>query len=333
MKLFALNASKTLGQGIAEELAHPLDPHEERDFSFGEHKARPLTAVWDDDVFVVSSLHGDAACSVNDKLCRLLFFIGALKDAGARSVTAVIPYLAYCRKDRKTKSRDPVTTRYVASMFESVGVDSVVTLDIHSPAALDNSFRRPAVNIPMTELFAEHFHASIGDTVDSIVAPDLGGIKATRLFVDAFAELSGKTLPMAVMDKRRSEGLVSGSGLIGSVGKHVLIVDDMIGSGTTICRSAQACLEAGAERVSVGATHGLFQDGAPALFAQPGIDSIAVTNTVDIAALALPPAHLDRITVIDTATTIAEELRQMQAYRQADAPPAIAATDASARAR
>jgi ribose-phosphate pyrophosphokinase len=326
MKVFALNASRMLGRRIAEELAHPLDPHEERDFSFGEHKARPLTAVWDEDVFVISSLHGDARESVNDKLCRLLFFTGALKDAGARSVTAVIPYLAYCRKDRKTKARDPVTTRYVAAILESVGVDAIVTLDIHSPPALDNAFRRPAINIPTIGLFADHFHSTIGSTVDSIVAPDLGGIKATRLFVDAYAELSGDTLPMAVMDKRRSEGLISGSGLIGNVGRHVLIVDDMIGSGTTICRSVEACLDAGAQRVSVGATHGLFQEGAPALFERAGIESITVTDSVDIDALGLPPEHLQRITIIDTARLFAEEIRSMRTHRQADDPPAIAAT-------
>jgi ribose-phosphate pyrophosphokinase len=311
MKLFALNASAGLGQRIADQLGRPLDPHEEREFAHGEHKARPLTGVCGEDVYVVASLHGDRDYSVNDKICRLAFFAGALKDAGARRLTAVLPYFAYSRKDRRTKPHDPVSTRYLATMLQSVGVDCIVTMDVHNPAALDNGFRGPAINIDTRRLLAEHFSRSVGDSVDSILAPDLGGIKATRLFVDTYRELSGRTLPMAVMDKRRSEGLVTGSGLIGQAGNHVLIVDDMIGSGTTLCRATAACLEAGASRVSVGATHGLFENGAPKLFEQAGIDSITVTDTVAIENLGLPDAHRARITVIGAAPLFADQLRDL----------------------
>jgi ribose-phosphate pyrophosphokinase len=241
----------------------------------------------------------------------LLFFAGALKDAGARSVTTLLPYLAYSRKDRRTKSRDPVTTRYLATMLQSIGIDRVVTVDVHNPTALDNSFRCPTVNLSTTRLFADYFHRTIGDSVDSVLAPDLGGVKATRLFIDAYAELSGSSLPLAVMDKRRSEGKVSGSGLIGTIGEHVLIVDDMIGSGTTLCRATKACIDAGATRVSVGATHGLFQEGAPRLFAQAGIDSITVTDTVALDRLSLPAQHLARVSTIGTAAMLADCLRQI----------------------
>ena len=92
----------------------------------GEHKARPLVNVRAKDVFVIQSLYGDGRQSVNDKLCRFLFFLGALRDASAGRVTAVIPYLCYARKDRKSKPRDPVTTRYVATLFEAVGVDRAI---------------------------------------------------------------------------------------------------------------------------------------------------------------------------------------------------------------
>ncbi len=311
MKIFALNASAALGQRIADELDCELSAHEEREFSYGEHKARPLVDVWGDRVCVVSSLHGDSDFSVNDKLCRLLFFVGALKDAGARCVTAVVPYVAYSRKDRRTKPRDPVTTRYVATILQSVGVDRVVTMDVHNPAAFDNSFSCVAVNISASRLFADHFFRASGDSIDSIVSPDLGGLKATRAFLDVYESVSGCTLPLAVMDKRRSEGRVSGSGLVGQVGEHVLIVDDMIGSGTTLVRAATACLESGAGKISVGATHGLFQDGAPMLFEQDGIDSIAVCNTVAIERLGLPEEHLQRITILDSAPLFATHLKEL----------------------
>ena len=313
MRLFALNASSALGQSIAGQLDRELDPHEEREFSYGEHKVRPLVSVWAEDVYVISSLHGDKNLTVNDKICRLLFFVGALKDAGARSVTAVLPYLAYSRKDRRTKPRDPVTTRYIATILQSVGVDGVITMDVHNQSALDNSFRCPTVNLSTAKLFADYFVRTIGSSVDSVVSPDLGGIKATRAFIDAFELASGNVPALAVMDKRRSEGEVSGSGLIGTVGDHVLVVDDMIGSGTTLCRAATACREAGATKVSVGATHGLFQEGAPRLFEHKGIDSITVTDTVAIDKLSLPAENLARVTTIGAAPLFADCLRELQA--------------------
>ena len=119
--LFALEGSRAFAQSVASRLAVPLAPHEERRFEDGEHKARPLQSVRGHDTFVLHSLHGDDTESANDKLCRLLFFCGALRDAGASSVTAITPYLCYARKDRRTKSNDPITTRYVASLFEAIG--------------------------------------------------------------------------------------------------------------------------------------------------------------------------------------------------------------------
>ena len=119
LRLFALGADRDFGQGIGQALGLPLSDHEERDFEDGEHKARPLVSVRGRDVYVIRSLYSDPAASVNDKLCKLLFFIGACKDAGAARVTAVTPYLCYARKDRKTKPRDPVTTRYLANLFEA----------------------------------------------------------------------------------------------------------------------------------------------------------------------------------------------------------------------
>jgi ribose-phosphate pyrophosphokinase len=309
MKLFAMNASRTLGEAIAAELGCALEPHEEREFAFGEHKTRPLVDVGAEETCVVSSLHGDRHQSVNDKVCRLLFFTGALKDAGAEKVTALVPYLAYSRKDRRTKPRDPVTTRYLAAALQGAGVDRVITMDVHNSAAFENSFRCPTINISTLDLFARYFYRTLGGSVDSLVAPDFGAVKTSRRFVEAYETLSGKKLSLAVMDKRRSEGRLSGTGLIGEVGRSVLILDDMIGSGATLQRSAAACLDAGARAVSVGATHGLFEGGAPALFSQPGIEGIAVTDSVALDELDLPEGCRSRITTLGTAALLADALR------------------------
>ena len=154
LRIFALKGSDAIGADIARLLSRSLDAHEEREFEDGEHKARPLAPVCGADVYVIDSLHGDPDRSANDKLCRLLFFIGALKDAGAARVTAVVPYLCYSRKDRRTKTSDPVTTRYVATLFDAIGADVVVHdrspqrcgLRECVPASRDRANRRAAVD-------------------------------------------------------------------------------------------------------------------------------------------------------------------------------------------
>jgi ribose-phosphate pyrophosphokinase len=117
----------------------------------------------------------------NDKLGRLLFFVGALKDAGAERVTAVTPYLCYARKDRRTKNNDPVTIRYVATMFEAIGVDAVVTLEVHNEAAFENAFRCPTVALSTALLLIERIKAIAADRPIAVVSPDLGGGKRADL--------------------------------------------------------------------------------------------------------------------------------------------------------
>jgi ribose-phosphate pyrophosphokinase len=174
MVLFALNSSRDFGEQVSARLGIPLSRHEEREFEDGEHKARSLENVRGKDVFVIQSLHGDSTQSVNDKFCRLLFFIGSLRDASAGRVTAVVPYLCYARKDRKTKSRDPVTTRYVAALFEAVGVDAAVTLDVHNLAAWQNAWRTPTDHLEARKLFVDYFVPLVGGHDVVVVSPDAG---------------------------------------------------------------------------------------------------------------------------------------------------------------
>ncbi len=156
LALFCVNASRDFAESVAQQLGTKLMEHEEREFGDGEHKIRPLGNVRDKDVFVIQSLYSDSQQSVNDKLCRMLFLLGALRDASAGRITAVMPYLAYARKDRKSQTRDPVTTRYVASMIESVGVDRVVTLEVHNLAAYQNAFRCYNEHLEANKLFISH---------------------------------------------------------------------------------------------------------------------------------------------------------------------------------
>jgi ribose-phosphate pyrophosphokinase len=218
LSFFGLQGSRNLAESIAGRLEIALASHEERDFEDGEHKARPLQDVLGHDVYVLHALHGDDKESGNDKLCRLLFFCGALKDAGAARVTAVTPYLCYARKDRRTKSNDPITTRYVAAMFEAVGVDRVIAVEVHNVAAFENAFRCPTWHIESAPLLAAHFAPSLHGQPTVVVSPDAGGAKRAESFRQALEGLTHTEAGNAVMEKYRSSGVVSGDLLAGGTG-------------------------------------------------------------------------------------------------------------------
>src|SRR3712207_1643547 len=206
MQVFALDASRAFGDAVAAALGVPLAAHEERAFEDGEHKARPLVSVRGADVYVIQGLHGGPEQSPNDKLCRLLFFLGALRDASAARVTAVVPYLAYARKDRRTQPRDPVTTRYVAALFEAVGVDRVVTIDVHNLAAFENAFRCPTDHLEARGLFIEHFAPLLryDDEEVVVLSPDAGGMKRADRFRAALARALGRPVATGFMEKQRT---------------------------------------------------------------------------------------------------------------------------------
>ena len=310
--LFALNATAKLGLAVAAALRLPLARHEEREFEDGEHKARPLSGVCGADVFLLQSLHGGPEQSANDKLCRLLFFIGALKDAGARRVTALVPYLCYARKDRRTKPNDPVTTRYVASLFEAVGTGAVVTLDVHNPAAFENAFRCPTVALTAAPLFVDYVR-TLADESMCVVSPDPGGTKRADVFHEALEAALGRRIGKAFVEKRRSAEVVSGELFVGeSSGATALVIDDLISTGGTLVRAARAARKAGAKRVLALVTHGLFMPGAEAALRDPAIDRILVTDSVPAFRLAASDVQ-EKIDTIAVAPLLAEAVRRLHA--------------------
>lgn len=309
-----MNATADWGRAVAESLGVPLSAHEERAFEDGEHKVRPLDPVGGADAYVIQSLHGGPDESPNDKLCRLLFFIGALKDAGAERVTAVVPYLCYARKDRRTKPNDPVTTRYVAQMFESVGTDAIVTLDVHNPAAFENAFRCRTVSLTAAPLFVT-YAARVEDEPLCVVSPDTGGAKRAELFREALEAKIGHPVGKAFADKHRSAGVVTGDLFVGDVeGATALIVDDLISTGGTLVRAARAARRGGARRVLALAAHGLFMPGADRALADPALDRIVVTDTVPAFRLA-PGATRDKVDILPAAPLFAEAIARLQAGR------------------
>jgi ribose-phosphate pyrophosphokinase len=316
--LFSPAASAALGGAIAKLLAIPLSPIEESEFGGGERKLRPLEDVHGRAVYVIHSLFGDSLGSANDHLCEMLFLIGALKDAGARRVTACAPYLAYARQDRRIESGDPVTTRYVAQLFEAVGVERVVCLEVHDPAAFENAFRCGTVHVGAGSSFVQHFAAKPSGLEYAVVSPDIGGAKRARHFQGLLQTALGRPVDYALMDKTRSRGGVSGTLFAGDVaGKHVIILDDLISSGTTVLRAVGACRRAGATRVDVAATHASFAPEARRLF-DPDIpaharpDSVVVTDSVplgaDFSSYATGP-----LTVLGIAPVLARAIGSLEA--------------------
>lgn len=281
MLFFALKGAELLGRRVAAAGGLALSPHEERDFALGEHKGRPLAEVRGHEVCVLAALQGGGGMSVNDRLMRLLFFIAACRSHGAARVTAIVPYLAYSRKDRQTQPQDPVASAYVARLFEAMAVDDVVTLDVHNLSAFQNAFRCRALHLSADRLFAADIAARAGARPLVVLSPDPGGVKRAQLLREALEEATGAGVGFAFLEKRRTAGVVSGHEFAGDVtGSCVHVFDDMICGGGTMLRAAEAARARGAAEVHALATHGLFDAGAlPRLAAAGVFDSLTVTDS------------------------------------------------------
>lgn len=313
LRVFVLNDSRALGCRVCRELGIDASEHEEREFDDGEHKVRPLVDVQGCDVYAVQSLYGDLLHGASEKLCRLLFFIGALKDAGAARVTAVVPYLAYARNDRRSQPRDPVTTRYVAALFEAVGTDVVMTVDVHNVAAFQNAFRCRTEHIETQTLFVADLAPLAAGCSVTVVAPDAGASHRANLFRMALSEVLGTPVAAAFAEKHRSAGELRGDLLVGDVkGNDVVIVDDLIATGSTLARTAANCRRLGAARVIALATHGLFTGDAAAILGSGDIDRLLVTDTVPPFRLEHGPVR-DRLVILGAAPLLAGAIRRARA--------------------
>lgn len=294
LSLFALDSGCPLAPAIADELGIGLAMHESRDFEDGECKLRPLQSPLGCDAFVVISLHGGPVLSPHDKLFRLLSFMATLRDHGAARVTAVVPYLAYARKDRITKPFDPLSLRHVAQLFEAVGIDGLVVLEAHNLAAFQNAFRCQTIHVDAHPIFDAAIDALVRSTDGrssrangcalgwSVASPDPGGVKRAQLWREALAQRLGQSVGFALIDKRRSAGQLSSDDLVaGDVkGARVLLYDDLIASGQTMLGAARALREAGAAQVFAVAAHGLFIAPASDLLVDSVLDGVWVSDSV-----------------------------------------------------
>jgi len=256
IKIFSGNSNRPLAEAICKKLDTQLGSAETGCFSDGENFVSIYETVRGSDAFVVQS----TSSPVNDNLMELLIFIDAFKRASAGRITAVIPYFGYARQDRKTKPRDPISAKLVANMIQAAGADRVLTMDLHA-SQIQGFFDIPVDNLLGNPLFAHYFHDRFQGQEDHTVAvsPDVGSVARTR----AFAQKVG--MPLAIVDKRRQKANSSEvMNIIGDVrGKQVILFDDMVDTGGSLCHAAKALVEiGGATDVYACASHGVLSGPA-----------------------------------------------------------------------
>ncbi|HLT27746.1 MAG TPA: ribose-phosphate diphosphokinase [Zeimonas sp.] len=310
--LFCLEAGESaLARELSAALGVPISPHEERRFVDGECKLRPLVEVAGADCCVLLGLHGGPVDSPHDKLWRLLAFVATLRDHGAASVTALVPYLAYARKDRRTKPYDPIGLRYVAQLFEAVGTDRLVVLEAHNVAALQNAFRVPTLHLDAYPAFDGLALERGAQGPLAVASPDPGGVKRAQLWCEALQARLGVAVGFAMVDKRRSAGVVTSAGLVAGhvAGATVLLFDDLVASGETMRRAARALREAGAASVIACAAHGLFIEPAAEVLRDDAIEAVWVSDSVPPFRVAQDDPLRAKMRIVSCAPLFARALR------------------------
>ncbi|MED5524551.1 ribose-phosphate pyrophosphokinase [Gallaecimonas pentaromativorans] len=300
IKLFAGNATPELAKKIAERLYIPLGDAVVTRFSDGEISVQINDHVRGLDVFIIQS----TCAPTNDNLMELVVMVDALRRASAGRITAVIPYFGYARQDRRVRSaRVPITAKVVADFLSNVGVDRVLTVDLHAEQ-IQGFFDVPVDNVFGTPVLLEHMKAQNFEK-PIVVSPDIGGVVRAR----AVAKLLNDT-DLAIIDKRRpraNEAQVMN--IIGDVqGRDCIIVDDMIDTGGTLCKAAEALKNHGARSVFAYATHPVFSGNAPQNITDSVIDQVIVTDTVPLSGAM---KACGKVTQLTLSGMLAEAIRRV----------------------
>lgn len=313
LKIFGLNGSGEYAKKVAGHLRVELSEHEEKMFDDGECILKPVNGsignVRGHDVFVIQSLYSDEKESVADKFMKLAIFVGSLRSASANRITVVIPHLAWARQDRKTESRAPVTTKVIAAMLESVGIDHALFMDVHSLAAEQNAF---SLRCNTDNLESKNLHAKwCADHMDPswkirVLTPDVGGYQRAVRFKNTLSKLMKVDIEVASLDKMRVDGDVTASRIIGDVkDAKVIIYDDMISTASTVAKAHQVVAKSGGEVFAICATHGLFAGNANKNL--DGVDShIVITDTVS--PWRLGKSNLNKTHIISTTKMMADAI-------------------------
>ena len=295
-KLMSGTANKKLAEEVAKILKVPLTPVEIKRFHDGEIYCRILESVRGADVFIIQPTSPDA----NHNLMELLIMVDALKRSSPERITAVIPYYGYCRQDKKTKPREPITSKLVANMIQIAGVERVIIFDLHV-AQVQGFFDIPSDNLDVIPLFADYIAGKkLKNLV--IVSPDAGGAARARSYAKVL------NAPIAIVDKRRPEPNVAAvEHVIGDVkGKVAVIIDDIIDTAGSVTEATNILMKFGAKEVYAFATHGVLSKPATERITGSKLKEVVVTNTIEI-----PNEKItDKLKIISIAPLLAEDIKR-----------------------
>lgn len=299
LMVFTGNANPKLAQAVADHLGIPLGKATVSHFSDGEVMVEIGEKVRGQDVFIIQS----TCTPTNDNLMELMIMVDALRRASARRITAVVPYYGYARQDRRPRSiRVAISARVVADMLQSVGVDRVLTMDLHADQ-IQGFFNIPVDNIYATpilykELLSRNYENMI------VVSPDMGGVVRARAMAKALS------CDMAIIDKRRPRANVAEiMNLIGDVaGRTCIITDDMVDTAGTLCNAAKALKERGAIKVCAYITHPVLSGPAIERISNSELDELIVTDTIPLTEAA---QNCPKITQVSAAGLFGESISRI----------------------
>ncbi|MGR0318351.1 ribose-phosphate diphosphokinase [Agromyces sp. ZXT2-3] len=293
-------AHPELAKHIAAELGSELVPTDARTFANGELYARYDESVRGSDAFVIQS----HAAPINEWLMEQLIMVDALKRASAKRITVVSPFYPYARQDKKGRGREPISARLVADLYKAAGADRIMSVDLHA-AQIQGFFDGPVDHLFAMPVLLEEFKNSLDPESLTVVSPDMGRVRVADIWSDKLGA------PLAIIHKRRDPlvpNQVSVHEIVGEVeGRVCLLVDDLIDTGRTIVKAAEALKANGATGVVVAATHAVFSNPATEILQSDFIDRVVVTDTLPIP----EEKRWDRLTVLPIAPLLARAIHEV----------------------
>lgn len=292
-----------LSTEVATALGTELVPTEHRTFASGEILTRFEVSIRGCDFFLVQSF----GPPVNEWLMETLIMLDAAKRASAKRITVVAPYYPYSRQDKKGRGREPISARLVADLFKTAGADRVMSVDLHA-AQIQGFFDGPVDHLFAKPVLLEHFERTLSadDRAKlTVVSPDTGRVRVADTWSDSLGA------PLAIIHKRRDPNVanqVTVNEIVGDVrGRVCLLVDDMIDTGGTIVKAAQALKNNGAERVIVAATHAVFSHPAVDRLQDAAIDEVVVTDTIPLG----DDKRFPGLTILPIAPLLARAIKEV----------------------
>ncbi len=297
LKIFSGTAHPALAKEICDYIGVPLGKAMCGRFNNGEIQVMINESVRGKDVFVIQP----TGAPVNDNLMEMLIMVDALKRASARHITVVVPYYGYARQDRKTRGREPITSKLVADLMSTAGVTRVVTMDLHA-GQIQGFFDVPVDHLASAQLLAGYVKAKGLENL-TVVSPDLGGVTRARDLADRVEA------PIAIIEKRRPEpGVAKVMNIIGAVeGRNCVLVDDMVDTAGSLCEGAKALMEAGAKGVYAAVCHPILTDPATERIRESALKEIIVTNSLPIEDYKMQ----DKLKVVSVAPLLGEAIMRI----------------------